>query len=412
MQFFSRKCLINKDIQRKPINTTNQCQCNSFLLPPLPVTHPPALMSHTAKRQEIFGSLLKTYCKILYWTGLDVLTEIDFARRVHLGVLFINIVLFLGFNIYSIVVFRYDILALVFSVVVIGFWFSAMVALSVVVVKAKDMRKHYLDIVDFLCTEEESGDPAVEAVKDKYINYIFILSKLYIVVFMSSGVCISLLPLLRNAVTGSRELIFGIIIPFCDPQTTPGFAIIYGFQLLQVAYWVCGFPAFQFIYTTMILHSCCVMEVMATKMQPKWQRGSPRNILRLRGLFQLHQLQIGSLAQTQRIFEVFNFNQMICTVVQATLTAFILIYESWLQGYVLFLLAIVVFFVSCLHGEFLQVKAKQLEVAVFNTMQWHKLSHAERGLVTILLLATQKKQHLQCGKIFTLGLSVFMSVGS
>lgn len=368
-------------------------------------------MVQCPKRQAIFAGLLKTYCKILYWTGLDVLTEIDGKRKIRLGLLFVNIILFLIFNIYSIVVFRKDIMALVFSVVVIGFWFSAMVSLYVVVVKPISIRKHYLDIVNFLCTKDPQDGLAVEAVKDKYINYIYILSKLYIVVFVSSGLCISILPLMLNAITGSKELIFGIIIPFLDPLSTPGFEIIYCFQFIQLAYAVCGFSTFQFIYTTMVLHSCCLMEVMVAKMEPEWQRGSPKNTLRLREIFQLHQRQIKSLQRTQSIFEAFNFNQMICTVVQATLTAFILIYESsWMQGYVLFVLAIVVFFVSCLHGEFVQIKAQALEQAVFCTMQWHKLTYSEKGMVTVLLIATQKKQYLDCGKIFILGLDVFMSV--
>lgn len=367
-------------------------------------------MAVCEQRKKSFNQLVALYSKIVHWSGLDTLTGLDEKKKFRLAFLFVNILIFLVCNIYSIVVFRNDVLALVFSVVVIGFWLSGMISLYVQVGKAKDLQEHFHDIETFMCTRNENEVPEVEEVKDKYIKLNYVLSKLYIIVFISTGSCIAILPMLLNWITGSRNFIFGIVIPFVDPTTSPGFEITYGFQLIQIAYAVCGFPAFQLIYNTMVLHSCCLLEIIVVKLKVEWHRNSSENLPRLREIFQLHQLQIKSLERTQRIFGIFSVSQLFCTVVQANLTAFILIFENWLQGYILFILNVSVFFVSCLFGEFVQIKAKQLEIAIFSSANWRKFTPSEQRMLMIFLLAAQKKQHLKCGKIFILGMAVFKAV--
>lgn len=362
------------------------------------------------KRADIFRSIESLYLFYSHFVGVDVTRQGSPLKLLSVQILIIDIVVVAVCNVYSIIKFHDDLIPLVFSLVVIGFFLSGIAAFFTTVWHKDSLHMIYGSIKEYYCGP--AGTRRQAAIKDKYVKMTFDVSLLFSVVYSLSGFAVLMCTVALNVVTSqSRALLFGFILPFVDVDSKGGFLVTFTFQALQIFVAVSGFVAFQVLYNVIVFHCYCQLEILTAELEPEWGFQTADNEKRLRDIFRLHQTQLESLADMEALFDLFNTTQLICTVFQVALTAFILLFENWIQGYFVFFLAVVVFLLNCVYGTIVQVKSMELEQAVFNTLQWSHLKPLQRRMVAFMLQMVQERQTIKCGRIFVLGFRSFVVVG-
>lgn len=160
-----------------------------------------------------------------------------------------------------------------------------------------------------------------------------------------------------------------------------------------------------------VMHNCCLVDVLISTMAAPLPLRSSQNTGQLHHILTMHQEQLDSFLDIQRILNIYNTTQFICTVIQATLFAYILMFQPhWFAGYVLLAVSLLVVFVTCFYGTMYESKAIQLGQAIFNVLDWTNLTPAQRRKVYLLLECAQKNQQLRCGKMFVINYKTFLSV--
>lgn len=359
-------------------------------------------------RVQILGDIEKSIHGFLAITGMDMLIHSSFKKvfRFHFNI--IQALLFCICDGYSFYQFRDNLLMLIFSLSVVGIGTQGVSIMFIFVIRSADIRQRYYEVKAY--QTQRAPDPAEEAIKDRYCALMKRLCNIYLLVYTSLVTLNLLYSLIGRIFFDKRTLLFGLDMPFLDETVSPDYELVLAYQIVQDIYTWANIVSFQYFVNVLILHNCCLMDVLGQKMKGPWEPRSPDNWRRLLDILVLHQQQLDFFRGIQSIFNPYNTTQLICTTGTATVIAYILLFDVWIPGYVLLVLSLGMLFVNCIYGTFIEKKASELVVATFDTLDWTVLSPRERRLVVVLLRSAQNNTQLRCGGIFVINYHTFLTV--
>lgn len=257
----------------------------------------------------------------------------------------------------------------------------------------------------------ESGDPEEEQIKDWYVDLMKRLCGIFFYAYLTLILLNVAYPVFGRVFLGERVLLFGFDFPLLDERTSPDYEIVLFYQCIQDLYTTANIVSYQYFFIIMMLHNCCLMDVLVKKMERPWALRSPENGRRLVDIILRHKEQMEFFQGIRNIFNVYFCLQLICTVCQASLMTFVFLFWNWFPGYFLLVLAMGMLLVNCIYGTVIETKGENLANAVFHTLDWTVLEPKERRAVLLVLRSIQNNTQLTCGRIFVINYHTFLSVG-
>lgn len=218
-------------------------------------------------------------------------------------------------------------------------------------------------------------------------------------------------PIIGRVFLEERVLLFGFDAPYFDEKVSPDYEIVLFYQCIQDLYTCANIVSYQYFFITIMLYNCCLMDILMKKMEKPWELRSPENRKRLLDLVLRHQEQIDFFEGAKEIFNDYLTIQLICTVCQATLMAYVFLFWNWFPGYFLLILAMGMLMVNCIYGTVIETKGEYFTNAVFHSLDWTVLTPKERRVVQLMLSRTQNKYKLTCGRMFEINYHTFLNVG-
>lgn len=359
-------------------------------------------------RVKILNDVEWSIHSLLAINGMDVLKYPSFKKlfRFHFNI--IQATLFCACYAYTFYQFRDKQLELIFALCVCGIATQGVSTMFIYVIRNAAMRARFHEVRDFHA--QLAQDPAEEQIKDRYCALMRRLCRGYFSGYITLVTLNLLYSVVLRVVVGKRVLLFGLDVPFLDETTSPDYEIVLAYQLIQDVYTFANIVSFQYFFIVLILHNCCLMDILVQKMKGPWELRSPHNWTRLRDILVLHQRQLEFFQGLQSLFDPYNTTQLFCTGSTSALIAYMLLFDVWIPGYVLLTLSLGMLLVNCIYGTYIEKKADALVVAAFDTLDWCVLTPKERRIVVLLLRTAQNNTQLRCGGIFVINYHTFLTV--
>lgn len=257
---------------------------------------------------------------------------------------------------------------------------------------------------------EKSSEPDEESIKDWYCARMRQLCRIYVVAYTTLVTMNLLYSIVNRVFLDKRILLFGLDVPFLDEDSSPDYEIVLIYELIQDFYTWVNIVSFQYLFIVLILHNLCLMDILIQKMKRPWKLHSEENWPRLRDILTAHQTQLSFFKRMSSLLDVYNTTQLICTTMNSTVVAYILVFNSSIPGCVLLVLSLGMLLVNCTYGAYTERKAEELVVAAFDYLDWTALQPKERKGVVMLLKSTQNNTKLRCGGIFVVNYHTFLTV--
>lgn len=359
-------------------------------------------------RMKILNDIERTIHRLLAITGMDVLKYRSFKKVFRFQFNIVQATLFCICDAYSFYQFRNEQFKLIFSLCIVGIVMQGVSTMFIFVIRNSDMRQRFLEVRAF--HESVAADPGEEEIKNWYCTTMRRLCQIYMFAYSSLIILNLMYSLIGRIFFGQRTLLFGLDVPFLDETVSPDYEIVLGYQMIQDLYTWANIVSFQYFYIVMVLHNCCLMDIIKQKLKAPWEMRSANNWIRLREILASHQRQLEYFEGLTSILNPYHTTQLFSTAATSTLLAFFLLFDVWIPGYVLLVLSLGMLFVNCIYGTYTEKKGDQLVEAFFHSLDWTVITPRERRIVVILLKSAQNNTHLRCGKIFVVNYHTFLNV--
>lgn len=359
-------------------------------------------------RVKILQNIENSIHTIMAITGMDMLKYDNFKTLFRYKFNIVQATLFCVCYSYSLYQFSYKVLAFMFAVCVLGIAIQGVSIMFIFVFRSADIRARFFEVKKF--QTQKASEPAEEEIKDAYCALMWRLCRIYLFGYTSLITINLIYSLTCRIFFDKRILLFGLDVPFLDETISPDYEIVLVYQVVQDVYTWANVVSFQFFFNVLILHNCCLMDILVQKMKGPWEPRSANNWRRLREILMLHQQQLDFFRGIQDILNGYNTTQLFCTTGTATLIAYMLLFDVWISGYVLLVLSLGMLLVNCIYGAYIEKKSDRLVDAIFDTLDWTILTPKERRFVVLLLKSTQINRQLRCGGIFVINYQTFLSV--
>ncbi|XP_058447993.1 odorant receptor Or2-like [Malaya genurostris] len=351
---------------------------------------------------------------ILRMLGLDVYTSgYSFS---FLPILFIlSLAAFMVFSVTDLYIFRGD--TFNFSFVLATFFYGVIGCARIgFALRYPEKAAHALQVAVETYRLTSSNHRELE-IFQKYTKRLKRAVVMYSALFVGSSVFAMLLPLVVYLWNGQKMLVFGVIVPFVDPESTEGYEINYMYQISVMLWAIPALTVSQNIYFAMVFNICIQYDMLIVKLEEldvliKNSDAENTNSTIYRNLVQIinyHQRLINFVLEIEDFYSLQIFIEVSASALQIVLTLFTLNTAIWIPGYLMIVISTFQLLVVCVLGTMIDTRSESFTGGIYN-ISWRRLPKAQQRLVQFSLANSQKPRLLTYGGVTPLNMNLFLTV--